>query len=124
MSFSHGRNVASSNRIARSLVFNFASGETDSTEVISLDAGVFGTVLVEDDSDLVGKDLQFVAVASVSATDPHPDTSLLSTAKTLVAGANALSGEEITEVGAASRVQLQLSSSVSEDSKLWLLWKS
>lgn len=124
MSFSHGRNVASSNRVARSLVFNFASGETDSTETISLDAGVFGTILVEADSDLIGKTLQVVAVANASSIDPHPDTELLSTAKTLAAGANALSSYEVVEVGAAARVKLQLGSSVSEDSKLWLLWKS
>ncbi len=108
-------------RYRREHKFTWANGDTDSA-AIELGGGCFGTLLVPSGSALIGKTLQFVAVSDGSSA--HADTPLLSTAKTLAAGANALSADEIAEVGAIGRCILRLSSAVNAASFATLLWKS
>jgi hypothetical protein len=102
----------------------FASGATLSTEVHNLSNGCHGTILVPSGSDAIGKTLQFVATKNPqSRSADFADTDLLSTAKTLAAGANALTVEELTEVGAAQYVKFKLGTAAGADISLVLLWK-
>ncbi|QDV22917.1 hypothetical protein [Aureliella helgolandensis] len=104
------------------LVFRFADTQTDSnTQDVHL--GAFGTILVPEESDLIGKELQIVAVPRKHAGRFEP-TELLSTPKTLVAGANPLTVDDLVECGAAGRVLMRVNSAVDADSNLVLLWKS
>lgn len=103
-------------RTQREHVFSWAAA-TDSNEV-ELGGGAFGTLLVPTGSALIGKELQFVAVSSNAN---YTATALLTTAKTLVAGANALTAAEIAEVGAVGRCLLRINSSATGTATL--LWK-
>ena len=102
--------------------FTFLSGATV-TDTTDLSAGCFGTVLIPTGSALIGKTLQFVAV-SRNTPVKFAETDLLTTPITLAAGANALSADQIREVGAVSQCRLKINSSVGADSPLVLLWKS
>lgn len=93
------------------------------TESTDLGAGCFGTIIVPADSDLIGKELNFVAV-SREIPARFAETDLLSTPITLAAGANPLSADAIRECGAVSKCRLKINSSVDADSPLVLLWKS
>lgn len=110
-------------RRSNTLTFFFASGATESN-AIDLDRGAFGTIIVASGSDAIGKTLQFVAMPEHGVSNPFPETDLLTSAKTLSAGANPISSDELTQVGASRRTKLKLNSSVSEDTFVWLLWKS
>lgn len=104
-------------------VFTWDDGETDSNEV-ELGAGAFGTLIVEAGSDLIGKTVQFFAVSANRDSPNFTSVGLLSTAITLGVGSNALTAEEITEVGAIGRCCLVVNSAVSGDQSLVILWKS
>lgn len=104
----------------------FASGATLSQKC-DLREGCFGTIIVPAGSAAIGKTLQFLATEGetmVSSTKTLPDTGLLTTAKTLAAGANPLSSDEIREVGAAGWVKFQVNSAVGSAATIYLLWKS
>lgn len=103
------------------LTFEFANGATDS-QVVDIEQGAFGTILVPAGSALIGKALQFVAVPRTSGK--FAETALLSTSKALVAGANALTADEIREVGAASSVRMRVDTAVGSASSCVLLWKA
>lgn len=110
-------------RHASAILITFLDGETDSNTV-QLANGCFGTFIVPTGSDAIAKTLQAVAIADEDqVSTPHPDTALLSTAKTLAAGANALSADEVREMGAARNVIFRLSAVVTEDTNIWLYWK-
>ena len=101
--------------------FLFPDGETE-TDAINIEQGCFGTLIVPTGSDLIGKDLQFVAVPKTAGK--FAETALLSTPITLVAGANPLSADAIREVGAIQLCRLSVDIAVSGDCDLVLLWKS
>lgn len=111
-------------RSANSLMFLFEAGETESQRIFPMDRGCFGTIICEPGSDAVGKSLQFVAIADHQDQNPYPDTELLEAPKLLVAGANAITSDEITQVGAAKQTRLRLDSAVASETKIWVLWKS
>ena len=102
--------------------FEFESGQTDS-DPVDIQQGCFGTLIVPVGSSLIGKALQIVAVSSQSPAK-FTAVELLSSAITLVAGANPLSADAIREAGAASRIMLRVDSAVASDSECVLLWKS
>lgn len=110
-----------SERSAIELQFSWADGATDS-DAFDISGGAFGTLLVPTGSTLVGKALQFIAVPRDGTK--FTETPLLSTAKTLVAGANALSQDEIRECGAVNRCRLRVDSAVSGAASIVLLWKA
>jgi hypothetical protein len=114
--------MSDNSRVAREIAVLFEDGETDS-QGIDLRGGAFGTIIVPAGSNLIGKDLQFVAV---SQSDPaaFAATELFATPITLAAGANALTVDQIRECGAASVCLLQVDSAVSGDCPCVLLWKS
>lgn len=101
--------------------FTFAAGGTQS-QMINIEQGCFGTFLVPAGSELIGKTLQVVAVARTPGK--FADTDLLSTPITLLAGANALSADQIREVGAVQCCRLKINSAVTNEASLVLLWKS
>lgn len=114
--------MAAAERICAELEFTFLNGATLS-DAKNACMGAFGTVIVPSGSDLIGKELQFVAHSPKSL---YADTELLSDANvmTLVAGANALNASQIAEVGGVGYLKLSVDSAVSEDSTCVLLWKS
>jgi hypothetical protein len=101
--------------------FTWAAGATDS-DMINIEAGCYGTLLVPAGSELIGKTLQFVAVPQTAGK--YAETPLLTTPITLVAGANPLSADAIREAGAISCARLRLNSAVVGAAGLVLLWKS
>lgn len=106
--------------------FKVPTGATES-DVVNLGGGCFGTLIVRPGSDAIGKALQFIAVdQDAPSTSPwyFPDTELLGAAKTLAAGANAISSSEINEIGGATSVKIKLDSEVASDTHIILLWKS
>ena len=107
-------------RISQELEFTFLDTETVSNAKLA-QAGCFGVILVPAGSDLIGKDLQFLAHSPDAL---YADTSLLSTAKTLAAGANPLTADEVAEVGAVKYLKLSVNSAVDGDATCVLLWKS
>lgn len=113
--------MSQQNRNGFEIPFTFAAGATE-TDAINIEQGCFGTILVPAGSLLIGKTLQFVAVPKTAGD--FAETALLSTAKTLAAGANALTADEIREVGAIGQCRLRINSSVASESPLVLLWKS
>lgn len=115
--------MSNMNRASAELVFTFPDGETDSVEIIRVERGAFGTILVPAGSDLIGKSLNFMAISSKSPAAFVP-TALLGTAKELAAGANPLTTDEILAVGAVHTLRLSLDAAVDGDSALVLLWKS
>lgn len=116
--------MAAAERICAELKFTFFEGETLS-DAKNACMGAFGTVIVPTGSDLIGKELQFVAHSPKSPA-LYDDTELLSVANviTLVAGSNPLDASQIAEVGGVAHLKLSVDSAVSEDSTCVLLWKS
>jgi len=114
--------MAAAERICAELVFTFLDGATLSDAKLAC-MGAFGTVIVPSGSDLIGKELQFVA-HSPKAT--YADTDLLSSGNviTLVAGSNPLNAAQIAEVGGVNFLKLKVNSAVDADSECVLLWKS
>lgn len=114
-------------RFNRQLVFNFASGAQVSTNSQDLSGGAFGTLLCP--SAVNTKTVQFRAqvaagtIITAATAAALNDTDLLTTAKTLATGKNALTADEIREVGAAGSVKLYLNSTVASDCQIILLWK-
>lgn len=109
------------NRDAREIEFTFEANAATS-DTIDLEQGCFGTLLVPAGSQLIGRQLNFVAVASVAGR--YADTPLLATPKTLVAGANPLTADEIAQVGAIQRCRLSINTAVTTLSRCCLLWKA
>ena len=109
-------------RVQGEHVFTWADGATESNE-IELGGGAFGTLLVPAGSGLIGKTLQFVAVSGAPTAEFSP-TNLLASPKTLAAGPNHLTSDEIAQVGAVGRCKLSVDSAVSGEQKAALLWKS
>lgn len=107
-------------RSNREHVFTFETGATVSDE-IELSGGCFGSIIVDSGSDAIGKTCQFVAVSQSGA---YADCDMLATPKTLGAGNNALSSDEIIEVGSIGRCKLKLNSAVASETTVVLLWKS
>lgn len=107
-------------RESQEIVIDFANAATLS-KVHRLARGAAGTILVPAGSDAIGKTLQVVATTD---TGIFEDTDLLSTAKTLAAGANAFTADELLEMAAANDVKFKLNSAVSEATRIVLLWKS
>lgn len=109
-------------RAGYEIEFIFAE-DGDSTESLNIEQGCFGTLIVPEGSDLIGKELQFVAVSQFTPAK-FAEVEMFSTPITLAAGANPLSSDQIREAGACSCLRLKLDSAVDEDSSLVLLWKS
>lgn len=109
-------------RISNAFKFVFEAGETESHKPLNLGNGCFGTLIVESGSEAIGKDLQFVATPGRG--EAYPETELLEVPKELAEGANAITSDEITQVGAAKSVKLRLDSAVVNETTIWLLWKS
>lgn len=102
-------------RSQREHAFSWAAATDSNT--IDLRGGCFGSLLVPSGSPLIGNTIQFVAVGTNFAPTP-----LLSTPKTIVAGANPLTVDDIAEVGAVGSCLLRCSASVTATATL--LWKS
>ncbi|GIW89615.1 MAG: hypothetical protein KatS3mg109_0047 [Pirellulaceae bacterium] len=98
----------------------FPAGETDSQR-FSLALGVFGSLIVDPGSELVGKSVNVVAVSRRGNFQP---TSMLSEPKVLQAGNNFFTRDELLEIGAAELVFFRLDSAVGSDSRATLLWKA
>lgn len=111
-------------RIGNSFLFVFETGATESLKPFELDRGCFGTIIVPPGSDAIGKTLQFVALPEKYDQDSFPETELLTAGKLLAAGANPITSDEITEIGAAKKTRLRLDAAVAAETKIWLLWKS
>ena len=111
------------NRSARTFTVIFPAGATDSNLIV-LDLGYFGNFIVNTGSEAVAKTIQVVAVADDKMVTKHNDTTLLTTPKTLAAGANALSTTETNELAAAQLVRFRLSAAVTAATTIWLMWKS
>ncbi len=112
-------------RIANVIRIKFQAGVTDS-EVFDIGGGTFGTILVPPGSELITKDLQFIAVdgdVMVPQSSRFPDTELMSAAKTLVSGANPLTATEAQQVGAAKFVKLRVLPAPIGPASMTLLWK-
>lgn len=104
----------------------FASG-TATSQVCDLREGCLGTIIVPAGSAVIGKTLQFVAVEGetlVAEGKSIPSTPLFTTPKTLAAGANPLTSDEMREAGAAGATRFQLDSTVASNAIVFLLWKS
>lgn len=108
-------------RSGHEIKFTFPASGTE-TDAINIEQGAFGTLIVPAGSELIGKTLQFVAVPQTAGK--FAETALLTTAKTLAAGANPLTTDEIREVGAVSNCRLRINSSVTAAASLVLLWKA
>ena len=106
--------------------FDFANGATLSTNTVDLSEGAGGTILLPVGSAADGFTLQFMAIDDQRkpAALQHADTGMLSTAKTLAIGFNALTAAETLEVSAAKTVQLKLGSAAGAAATIWLYWKS
>lgn len=113
--------MSQQSRAGLEIQFTILDGETES-EAINIEQGAFGTIIVPTGSSLIAKTLQFVAVPQTAGK--YAETPLLSTPKTLAAGANALTADEIREVGAISTCRMRVNTAVSGDSPLVLLWKA
>lgn len=113
-----------SERYSNVIPITWNNGDTVS-DIANLTRGAFGTFIVPTGSAAVAKTLQFVATKNPqSRGQDFPDTDLLTTPKTLVAGANALNSDEISEVGAAQYVRFKLDTAVNADTVIYLLWKN
>lgn len=113
-----------SERHANTFLIQFAADSTDCTTPVNLDKGYLGTFIVPTGSDAIAKTIQFIAMPEEDAVTEHPETALLSTPKTLAAGANAMSATETAQAGSARKVLFRLSAAVSSDTNIWLYWKS
>lgn len=103
------------------------SNGSNTSQVCDLREGVFGTIIVPSGSDAIGKTIQFIATEGElikPSSKSMPDTALLATPKTLAAGSNPLTSDEIAQVGAAGYVKFQLGSNAGSDVVLYLLWKA
>jgi hypothetical protein len=112
------------------IVFTFAAAATLSNSN-NLSGGAFGTLIVP--AALAGKSLQFVNdltshaeyaagidagnVAGLNGKD------LLTTPITLVSGANPLTSEMLTQVGASGPVRLKLDVAHEDGQQILLWWK-
>lgn len=114
--------MSSTRRQGLEHVFRFDSGATTS-QTVDLEGGAFGTIIVPAGSVLIGKTAQFVGVSRHTPA-LFADTDLLSTPVTLLAGANALTADQIREAGAATRCRLKVNSAVGSDASCALLWKA
>lgn len=114
--------MAAAERVCMELEFVFANGATKSN-ARNASAGAFGTLIIPVGSDLIGKELQFVAH---SPKGMYSDTNLFTSENviTLVVGSNPLSTEQIAEVGSVANLKLSVNSAVSGDQTCVLLWKS
>lgn len=104
----------------------FADGATLS-QICDLRGGCFGTIIVPSGSSAIAKTLQFVAVEGEEIRPTGktlPSTDLLTAAKTLAAGANPMTSDEIREAGAIGYARLKLSAAVAGNTVIYLLWKS
>ena len=110
-------------RSSRTFTIVFPAGATDSN-MISIELGYYGNFLVNTGSEAVAKTIQVIAVADDRMVTKHNDTTLLTTPKTLAAGANALSTTETNELAAACCVKFRLSAAVTAATTIWLMWKS
>ena len=113
--------MASAERQGQDIRVEFAE-DADTSRVLNLGYGCgIAAIIVPDGSDLIDKDLQFVAH---SPAGHYADVEVLSTPITLAAGLNRLTTEQFAEVAILIDAKLTLDSAVSEDSHLNLLWKS
>lgn len=114
--------MSGTERVSQELQFTFAgAGSAVSISSVKAGHGVMGTIIVPSGSLLIGKTVQFVAT---SPSGKFADTDLLTTPKTLAAGSNPLSSDEILQVGAVDWLKLKINSAVASDSSCVLLWKS
>jgi hypothetical protein len=112
-------------RVANTIPITFRNGQTVSGIQGLHRGGSFGTFIVPVGSDAIGKTIQFVATReSADRGAPIPDADMLSAAKSLSAGANPLTQAEIYQVGAANYCKFKLNAPVTQDTTIYLLWKS
>lgn len=113
-----------SERYSNVIPITWQNGDTVSP-VANLSRGAFGTFIIPSGSAAAGKTIQFVATKNPQERSAEiPDTDLLSAAKSLSAGANALTSDEIREAGAAQYVKFKLNSAVNANTTIYLLWKN
>lgn len=112
--------MAGSERIGSHHVATFPAGGSESN-VLDLRAGCFGALLVPSGSELIGKTLQVLAHFPAGEL---ADTELLSAEKTLAAGNNHFSADELTQLAAVGFAKLRLNSAVAAEATAVLLWKS
>ena len=108
-------------RTGNAHVLLFRSGETESN-ILNLSQGVTGAFIVPPGSPAIGRTIQFVEVGPDYMD--FPETNLLSTPKTLVAGHNPLTAAELERVSMATRCRFVLGSAAPSDLTIHLLWKS
>lgn len=107
------------------IVFSFGANQALS-DVKSLKAGAFGTIFAP--ANMAGKTLNFVAAFdrdSTGITTPadFANMALLAAGIVLVEGANPLSAEQLTQVGAAGHVRLSVDVAPVGAEQIVLWWK-
>lgn len=117
-----------SGRIWQQYIFNFADNTAVSANIVNLNGGAFGTLLVP--VGINGKTLQLIT--EITADQPWAKgitnlanfhaVDLLTTPKALTTGKNAFSADEIREIGAAGPVRLKLNSNVTGGAQQIVLW--
>jgi len=107
-------------------IFNFANGATTSTNQHNLGSIAFGTLLVP--SDFNAKTCNFVTAITgtpnadgLTTPSDFNTKTLLSAAKTLATGSNALTSDEIRELMPAGPVKMTISAAATgaQQAVLW-----